>query len=75
MSQAQLSMTELRVGTLVSAGHSDEAIARRLALTLQAVEWHVAKLSRILDVSARDDLAAALTRLPSPRPEQRLSGP
>jgi DNA-binding NarL/FixJ family response regulator len=56
-------MTEQRVGTLVAAGHSDLAIASRLALTAQTVEWNVAKLSERLGVGSRAELVAALDRL------------
>ena len=36
------SITERRVGSLVGAGHPDQAIAERLRLSVQTVEWTVA---------------------------------
>lgn len=75
LSHPELSLAERRVAALVSAGHSNEAIAERLAVGAQAVEWHIAKLSQVLEVSSRGELAAALTRLRCARVAMRLSGP
>jgi DNA-binding CsgD family transcriptional regulator len=68
-----LSMMERRVGHLVSAGHSDPAIARRLSVTVEAIRWNVAKLSRTLGVASRDELAAALIRLRDARAAVRTN--
>jgi DNA-binding NarL/FixJ family response regulator len=60
---ATLSMTERRVGALVAEGCTDRMIATRLLLSVQAVEWSVAKLCRILGVESRAQLAAVLAEL------------
>jgi DNA-binding CsgD family transcriptional regulator len=59
-----MTMKERQVAALVAAGHPDAAIAQRLLLSVPAVEWAIAKLSRTLGVDSRDDLVAALTALP-----------
>jgi DNA-binding CsgD family transcriptional regulator len=56
-------MKERQVAALVAAGHPDAAIAERLLLSVPAVEWVVAKLSRTLGVDSRDGLVSALTAL------------
>ncbi len=61
-----LSNDESRVGSLVAAGYADPAIAKRLLLPVQAVEWNVAKLSLMLGVDSREELIAALTELRGP---------
>jgi len=58
-----LSITERRVGSLVAEGFADPVIANRLLLTVQAVEWSVAKLCRALGVASREELAALLGEL------------
>jgi DNA-binding CsgD family transcriptional regulator len=55
-----MSLQERQVAALVAAGHSDAAIAERLLISLAAVEWTVAKLSRTLGVESRDGLATLL---------------
>jgi DNA-binding CsgD family transcriptional regulator len=62
-----LSMTERRVGALVAAGYADRQIAHRLRLSLQAVEWAVAKLCRTLEVGSRDELVVLLSAWTLPR--------
>ena len=57
---AAFSITERRVGSLVAAGCTDRAIAHRLLVTVEAVEWSVAKLCRGLGVESREALAALL---------------
>jgi DNA-binding CsgD family transcriptional regulator len=58
-----LSLRERQVAGLVAAGHSDAAIAERLLLSVAAVEWLVAKLSRAFGVDSREGLVAALATL------------
>jgi DNA-binding CsgD family transcriptional regulator len=60
------STTERRVGLLVGAGHADQAIAARLLLSVQTVEWTVAKLCRTLGVRSRDELVVLLAELSGP---------
>ena len=60
------SITERRVGSLVGARYADQAIAERLRLSVQTVEWTVAKLCRALDVRSRDELVALLGELSGP---------
>ena len=60
-----LSMTEQRVGSLIAAGHADAEIAHRLVVSVQIVEWSVAKLCRTLEVESRDELVALLRGLSS----------
>ena len=57
------SITERRVGVLVAAGFTNAVIANSLLLTVQAVEWSVAKLCRALGVASREELAALLGEL------------
>jgi DNA-binding NarL/FixJ family response regulator len=60
---AGLSITERRVGALVAEGCTDRAIASRLLLSVQTVEWCVAKLCRTLRAESRAELAALLGEL------------
>ena len=62
-----LSMTDRRVGALVAAGYADSEIAHHLRLSVQAVEWAVAKLSRTLEVGSRDELVVLLSAWTLPR--------
>jgi DNA-binding CsgD family transcriptional regulator len=55
-----MSLQEREVAVLVAAGHSDAAIAERLLISVPAVEWTVAKLSRTLGVESRDALTTLL---------------
>ena len=59
-----LSIAERRVGSLVAASCSDALIAERLLLSMQAVEWTVAKLSRRFGAGSREELAALLDERP-----------
>jgi DNA-binding NarL/FixJ family response regulator len=57
------SITERRVGVLVAAGFTNAVIANRLLLTVQAVEWSVAKLCRALEADSREELETRLGEL------------
>jgi DNA-binding NarL/FixJ family response regulator len=61
--ELSFSITEKRVGALVAAGCTDRMIASRLLLSVQAVEWSVAKLCRVLGVESRAELVARLVEL------------
>jgi DNA-binding NarL/FixJ family response regulator len=61
---AGMSLHERQVAALVAAGHSDAAIAERLLISVAAVEWTVAKLSRTLGAESR---TALTTLLAAPR--------
>jgi DNA-binding NarL/FixJ family response regulator len=55
-----LSSVERRVGSLAAAGYADPEIAAHLRLSVQSVEWSVAKLCRTLDVASREELVRCL---------------
>lgn len=57
---ASLTPGELRVVRLAAAGRSNRAIAESLFVTVKTVEWHLRNAYRKLDVSSRQQLAAAL---------------
>lgn len=55
-----LSAVERRIGSLAAAGYADREIAADLRLSVQSVEWSVAKLCRTLDVASREELVRRL---------------
>lgn len=60
MELTSVSIEERRIAQLLAAGHADDAIAARLLLSAETVEWTVAKLCALLGVGAREELVGAL---------------
>jgi DNA-binding NarL/FixJ family response regulator len=56
-----LTASELRVARLAAAGASNRDIAQTLFVTVRTVEVHLTSTYRKLGISARDQLARALT--------------
>jgi len=66
-----LTASEDRVAVLAAEGLTNREIAQRLFVTPKAVQWHLRNLYRKLDVSAREELAAALA---TPSQDETLGG-
>ncbi|WP_166353459.1 helix-turn-helix transcriptional regulator [Phytoactinopolyspora limicola] len=54
--EAPASQTELAIARLLVAGYLDEAIARRIGLSVRACRAHIAKLSKRLGTTSRAQL-------------------
>ena len=63
---------EVRVGELVTAGRSVNEVAIELGILRRTAEWHLAKLSRKLDVRSCSELADALALLRASAEPQEL---
>ena len=57
------------VGALAAAGATNAAIAEALVLSVRTVDNHVATLFRLLHISRRDEIAAAMFAWTGERPE------
>jgi DNA-binding CsgD family transcriptional regulator len=55
-----LTPSERRVAEMAASGMSNREIAQSLFVTVNAVKWHLRNAYRKLDVTAREELAAAL---------------
>ncbi len=60
-----LTASEDRTAALAAEGLTNREIAQRQFVTVKAVEWHLRNVYRKLDISSRDELAGALTSVPS----------
>ena len=52
--------SELRVAEMAGAGMTNREIAQSLFVTVKAVKFHLGNTYRKLELSSRDELAAAL---------------
>ena len=60
MTARLLTPTEESVARLVAAGRSNPEVADELGLSPKAVQWHVSRVYRKLEVDSRAELAARL---------------
>ena len=69
-----LTPSELRVAQMVASGLSNREVAEALFVTVKAVEAHLGKVYRKLEISSRRQLADALAGVPpEPRSDRELS--
>ncbi len=59
---ATLTAAEQRVAGLAASGLTNREIAKRLVVTVKAVEWHLSHVYRKLGIGSRVELAVALGR-------------
>jgi glucose-1-phosphate cytidylyltransferase len=64
----RLTRRELEVATLVSEGHTNRTVARRLRVAEKTVEMHLSKVFTKLGVLSRTELAGAMIRASWVRP-------
>lgn len=64
-----LTPSELRVAQMVASGMSNKQVAGALFVTVKAVEAHLGKVYRKLEISSRQQLGVALDGTEDPRPD------
>jgi DNA-binding CsgD family transcriptional regulator len=68
-----LTPSELRVAQMVASGLSNREVADALYVTVKAVEAHLGKVYRKLEISSRRQLGGALAGIVEPRPDRELT--
>jgi ATP/maltotriose-dependent transcriptional regulator MalT len=58
--RGELTATEQAIAELVAAGHTNEEVGAKLALSPRTVQWNLSKIYRKAGVRSRTELAAAL---------------
>ena len=66
-----LTASERRIAQLAAAGRSNKAIAQELFVTVKTVELHLSNSYRKLDITSRNELAAALEPNENPAKNER----
>ncbi|MEV4875493.1 helix-turn-helix transcriptional regulator [Streptomyces cyaneofuscatus] len=59
---APVTAVQLSIARLLTEGHADEAIARKMGISVRTCRSHIAKLMQTLDATSRTHLGALLVR-------------
>jgi DNA-binding NarL/FixJ family response regulator len=71
--RAALTPSERRIAQLAATGRSNKEIAQELFVTVKTVELHLSNCYRKLDITSRNELAAALEPALAPEGAEALS--